>query len=160
MFALQCISMTIFHRRGHRYSSEQEKTMTNTTIHKIIKFYNFFNKCKIALKFRKKQFGTVQNSNEQWRTGTNTSVKNGKSCEHTIRRLLSVQRKKFCGHTVWSHFLCAESAGVWRWFLWSLSKFSKRSQSDLIFSRKNASQVFVSQNFDINFFFATWCVDF
>ena len=29
-----------------------------------------------------------------------------------LRRLLSVQRKKFCGHTVWSYFICAESAGV------------------------------------------------
>ena len=36
-----------------KISSNTKKTMTNTTIHKIIKFYNFFNKCKIALKLRK-----------------------------------------------------------------------------------------------------------
>ena len=67
VFALQSISMAIFHRRVTA-SLEQEKTMTNTTIHKIIKKF-FFNKCKIALKFRKKNslelFGTVTNSDEQ-----------------------------------------------------------------------------------------------
>ena len=63
-----------------------------------------------------------------------------------------MQRKQFCGHTVWSHFHCEKIAGVDYGF-WEVCKNSTKihnySLSDLIFSCQNASLVFVSQNVDI-----------
>ena len=67
VFALQCISMIIFHRRGYsqfgtgKNDDEHDNTQNFKTIY-------FFNKYNIALKLRKNSselFGTVTNSDEQ-----------------------------------------------------------------------------------------------
>ena len=67
VFALQCISMAIFHGRGH----SQFETGKNDDEHNITQNYtnlSFFSKCKIALKFTKSSselFGRITNSDKQ-----------------------------------------------------------------------------------------------
>ena len=139
--------------------------MTNATIQKIIKFITFSTNVKLHWNLEIK---TARNSNEQWRTVTNTSRKNWKSCEHSIIHYMAALR---CSSWVKSPLLLNKwkKCHVLRIFLlvglhldlltlWTVQRHAQKAEvgSTVLFQTTNANTLCVIFDIVLTLLFETF----